>query len=95
MNKADLVKADLVKAVAERSGQTQEVSKGVMDAYHDVITEVLAKGENLPLQGLGTFKVSHRKERMGRNPQTGEAVKIAARNAVTFSAFKALKDAIN
>ena len=59
------------------------------------ITEVLAKGDKLSLVGFGTFGVSKREARDGRNPRTGEVVRIEARNAVTFKAGTALKDAVN
>ena len=88
-------KSELVDAIAEKSGLTKSDSTRALDAVFAVITEALQDGNKVPVAGFGTFAVSRREAREGRNPQTGEKVKIAARNAVTFKAGNALKDAIN
>lgn len=88
-------KVEFVDAVAEKTGLTKVDSAKAIDAVFATITEVLAKGDKLSLVGFGTFGVSERKARDGRNPRTGEVVKIEARNAVTFKAGTALKDAVN
>jgi len=88
-------KVELVEAVAEAAGLTKADATKAIDATIAVITESLAKGVKVPLVGFGTFDVSKRAAREGRNPRTGETVKIAARNAVTFKAGSALKDAVN
>ena len=88
-------KVELVEAVAEKAGLTKSDATKAIDATFATITEVLAKGDKVPLVGFGTFGVSKRAAREGRNPRTGETVKIAARNAVTFKAGTALKDAVN
>ena len=88
-------KAELVEAVATKAGLTKADAGRAIDATLEVITKTLAKGDKVPLVGFGTFAVSKRAARTGRNPQTGEAVKIAARNAITFKAGAALKDAVN
>lgn len=88
-------KAELVEAVANAAGLTKADATRAIDATFATITEALAKGDKVPLVGFGTFAVSKRAAREGRNPQTGETVKIAARNAVTFKAGSALKDAVN
>ena len=88
-------KVELVEAVATKAGLTKADATRAIDATFEVITEALAKGDKVPLVGFGTFAVSKRAARTGRNPQTGEEVKIAARNAVTFKAGSALKDAVN
>lgn len=88
-------KVEFVDAVAEKTGLTKADSARAIDAVFATITEVLAKGDKLSLVGFGTFGVSKREAREGRNPRTGEVVKIAARNAVTFKAGTALKDAVN
>ena len=88
-------KVELVEAVAENAGLTKSDATKAIDATFATITEVLAKGDKVPLVGFGTFGVSKRAAREGRNPRTGETVKIAARNAVTFKAGTALKDAVN
>ena len=83
-------KVELVEAVAEQTGLTKADATRAIDA-----TEALAKGDKVPLVGFGTFAVSKREAREGRNPRTGETVQIAARNAVSFKAGSALKDAVN
>lgn len=88
-------KVELVEAVATATGLTKADSARAIDATFAAITGALAKGDKVPLVGFGTFAVSKRAAREGRNPRTGETVKIAARNAVTFKAGSALKDAVN
>ena len=88
-------KVELVEAVAKAAGLTKADAGRAIDATLDEIKKALAKGDKIPLVGFGTFAVSKRSAREGRNPRTGETVKIAARNAVTFKAGAALKDAVN
>ena len=87
-------KAELVEAIAEKTGLTKADANRALDATFEVITKALKKGERVPVAGFGTFNVSKRKAREGRNPQTGATVKIPARKAVTFKAGTALKDAV-
>jgi nucleoid DNA-binding protein len=88
-------KAELVEAIAEKTGLTKADANRALEATFEVITKALKKGERVPVAGFGTFNVSKRKAREGRNPQTGATVKIPARKAVTFKAGTALKDAVN
>ena len=88
-------KAELVEAIAEKTGLTKADSTRALEATFEVITKALKKGERVPVAGFGTFNVTKRKAREGRNPQTGATVKIPARKAVTFKAGSALKDAVN
>ena len=88
-------KVELVEAVATATGLTKTDSAKAIDATLEAITGALAKGDKVPLVGFGTFAVSKRAAREGRNPRTGETVKIAARKAVTFKAGSALKDYVN
>lgn len=88
-------KVELVEAVAEAAGLTKADATRAIDATFATITEALVKGDKVPLVGFGTFSVSKRAAREGRNPRTGETVTIAARNAVSFKAGSALKDAVN
>lgn len=88
-------KVELVEAIAKKSGLTKADASTALDATLEAITQALKAGDKVPLVGFGTFGVSRRAARMGRNPQTGKEVKIAARNAVSFKAGSALKDAIN
>ena len=88
-------KTELVAAIGERAELSKKDSEKALKAFVDVVTEELKKGEKIQLVGFGTFEVSERPAREGRNPQTGETMKIAACNAPKFKAGKALKDAIN
>jgi len=88
-------KAELVEAIAAKTGLTKADANRALEATFEVITKALKKGERVPVAGFGTFNVSKRKAREGRNPQTGATVKIPARKAVTFKAGTALKDAVN
>ena len=88
-------KADLIAAIAAKTGDTKKVAEASVNAFVDVVTEELKKGEKIQLVGFGTFEVSERAAREGRNPQTGETMTIAACKAPKFKAGKALKDAIN
>ena len=88
-------KAELVEAIAGKTGLTKTDANRALDATFEVITKALKKGERVPVAGFGTFNVSKRKAREGRNTQTGATVKIPARKAVTFKAGTALKDAVN
>ena len=88
-------KVELVEAVAKKTGLTKADANRALDATLAAITGALAKGDSVPLVGFGTFKTAKRAAREGRNPRTGETVQIAARNAVTFKAGSALKDAVN
>lgn len=88
-------KVELIEAVAAKAGLTKADAGRAVDGVIETITEALVKGDRVPLVGFGTFAISKRAARTGRNPQTGETVKIAARNAVTFKAGSALKEAVN
>lgn len=88
-------KVELVEAVAEAAGLTKADATRAIDATFAAITGALKQGDKVPLVGFGTFQVTKRAAREGRNPQTGAPVQIAARNAVSFKAGTALKDAVN
>ena len=88
-------KTELIAAVAEAAEVSKKDSEKVLKAFVDVVTEELKKGEKVQLVGFGTFEVTERAAREGRNPQTGETMKIAASKAPKFKAGKALKDIIN
>ena len=88
-------KAELVAAMAEKTGMKKNDAEKALKAFVDVVTDELVKGEKIQLVGFGTFEVSERPEREGRNPRTGETIKIAASKAPKFKAGKALKDMIN
>ena len=88
-------KQELIAAVAAEANITKADAGKAVDAMTATITKALKKGDSVTLIGFGTFKVSQRAARTGRNPQTGKELKIAARKAPGFSAGKALKDAVN
>ena len=88
-------KAELVAAMAERAELSKKDAEAALKAFTDVVAEELKKGEKIQLVGFGTFEVSERAARTGRNPQTGAEMKIAASKAPKFKAGKALKDSIN
>ena len=87
-------KGDLINEVAKVTSTKKEAQEAV-DCILTSITKALKKKDTVTLVGFGTFKVSKRKARSGRNPQTGEAIKIKAKNIPKFIAGKALKDAVN
>lgn len=88
-------KAELVAAIAEKTELSKKDSEKALKAFIDVVTDELTKGEKIQLVGFGTFEVSERAAREGRNPQTGKTMTIAASKAPKFKAGKALKDVIN
>ncbi len=88
-------KTELVAAMAEASGVSKKDTEAVLKAFTDVVSGELKKGGKIQLVGFGTFEVSERAAREGRNPLTGAAMKIAASKAPKFKAGKALKDMIN
>ena len=87
-------KADLIDKMADDAGITKTAAAAALDSLTDGITSALKRGQKVTLVGFGTFDVSHRKARTGRNPQTGATIMISARNVPKFSAGKALKDAV-
>ncbi|MBQ3600690.1 MAG: HU family DNA-binding protein [Lachnospiraceae bacterium] len=88
-------KAELVAAIAEKTELSKKDSEKALKAFVDVVTEELIKGEKIQLVGFGTFEVSERAAREGRNPQTGATMTIPASKSPKFKAGKALKDVIN
>ncbi len=88
-------KTEIIAAVAEKAGLSKKDAEKALKAFTDTVAEELAKGEKVQIVGFGTFEVSERAAREGRNPQSGETITIAASKAPRFKAGKALKDAIN
>jgi DNA-binding protein HU-beta len=87
-------KGDLVNEVAKITG-TKKEAQAAVDCVFDTITKALKKKGQVALAGFGTFKVAKRKARTGRNPKTGEEIKIKAKNVPKFTAGKGLKDAVS
>lgn len=88
-------KTELVAAIAEQAELSKKDSEKALKAFIDVVSAELKKGEKIQLVGFGTFEVIERAAREGRNPLTGEKMKIKASKAPKFKAGKALKDAVN
>ncbi len=88
-------KSELIEALASKAEVSKKTAGAVLDAFTSTITEELAKKEKVSLVGFGTFETRERAARTGKNPRTGEALKIAASVAPAFKARKALKDAVN
>ena len=88
-------KAELIAAIAAKTGDTKKVAEASVNAFVEAVTEALVKGEKVQLVGFGSFEVRKRAARKGRNPQTKEEIKIPASKAPVFKAGKALKDLVN
>ena len=88
-------KTELVAAIAEQAELSKKDAEKALKAFTDIVGAELKKGEKIQLVGFGTFEVSERAAREGRNPQTGKAMKIKASKAPKFKAGKALKDMLN
>ncbi len=88
-------KAELTEAMAEAADISKAAAARALDGMIDAVTEALKNGDQVSLIGFGTFSVRDRAARTGRNPQTGEAINIAASKNPAFKAGKALKDAVN
>lgn len=87
-------KTELIAAAAESTGLTKKDSEKVLNAVLDSIAAALAKGDKVQISGFGSFEVKEREARVGRNPQTGETMEIAASRVPAFKAGKALKDSV-
>ena len=88
-------KSDLIAEIAAKTGSTKKDAEATLNAFVDVVTEALVKGDKVQLVGFGSFEVRKRAARKGRNPQTKEEIKIPASKAPVFKAGKALKDLVN
>ena len=88
-------KAELIAAIAAKTGDTKKAAEASVNAFVEVVTDVLKEGDKVQLVGFGSFEVRKRAARKGRNPQTKEEIKIPASKAPKFKAGKALKDLIN
>ncbi|MBQ7793111.1 MAG: HU family DNA-binding protein [Clostridia bacterium] len=88
-------KSELIAAVAEQAAISKKDAEKAVNAVVSVVTDALVDGDKVQLVGFGTFEVRARDARTGKNPRTGEAIKIAASKVPAFKAGKALKDAVN
>ena len=91
----NMTKTDLVNVVAAESGLNKKAAEAAVNAVFSAITGALKDGDKVQLIGFGTFEVKDVAAREGRNPQTGETIKIAASKKPSFSASKVLKDSVN
>jgi DNA-binding protein HU-beta len=90
-----MTKAELIEKMAKEASITKAAAGTALDSFLDGVTKALKKKDGkVTLVGFGTFSKSRRKARKGRNPQTGEAIKIKAKNVVKFKAGKKLSDAV-
>lgn len=88
-------KTQFVEAVVAKTGMKKKEAEAAVNAMTEVIADALKAGDKVQLIGFGTFEVKERAARNGRNPKTGETIKIAASKHPSFSAGKALKDSVN
>ncbi len=88
-------KSELIAAIAAKTGETKKDAEATLNAFIDVVTEALVKGDKVQLVGFGSFEVRKRAARKGRNPQTKEEIKIPASKSPVFKAGKALKELVN
>lgn len=90
-----LSKSDMARHVAEKTHTSISKANEAVNAVFDSITEAMAKGEEVRIMGFGTFRISHRSERTGRNPRTGESIRIPAANRPAFTPGSGLVDAVS
>ena len=88
-------RTELISAMSEKSELTKVDTENALKAFIDTVTEELKNGGKVQLVGFGTFEVTERAERQGRNPKTGEAITIPASKSPKFKAGKVLKDIVN
>ncbi len=89
-----MTKADIVEDIAQKTGLTKKEVAETVDLFLEKIGNLLIEGRHLEIRGFGTFKVKERKERMARNPRTGEAVPVPSRKVPVFKVSKMLKDKV-
>ena len=90
-----MTKADIAERIAQRHGFTMKQSQDLLESVFGIIKSTLESGEDLKVAGFGKFEVRQKKDRLGRNPQTGEAITIEARRVLTFKASALLRKSVN
>jgi len=88
-------KSELIKKITEEANVSRKIATDVVNTFINIVKETITKEWEFSLRWFGTFKVSERKARTGRNPRTGEAIEIPARKSVRFKAGSDLKEAVN
>ena len=89
-----MTRTELIQALADETGTDRKLAKAMLEGLTNIIEGQIKAGGEVPLKGLGKFKVQHRQARVGRNPATGEAIQIPAKTVVKFTVAKTLKDLI-
>jgi len=90
----NLTKKDLIEIVAKKANLTNKASRDAVQTFINTVRDSLKRGEKVVITGFGTFSVRSRKQRVGRNPKTGDKITLAARKAPGFTAGKTLKKAV-
>lgn len=90
-----MTKADIIEAIYEKVGFSKKEAADLVELVFDTIKETLARGEKIKISGFGNFVVRDKKPRTGRNPQTGEAIKITQRRVLTFKPSQVLRTEVN
>lgn len=88
-------KASMIDAICEKIGLPKRESTEVVEMLFEMMKETLERGDNLKISGFGSFLIRDKRSRMGRNPQTGQAMEITARRVITFKPSQILRDALN
>lgn len=94
-NQSTMTKADIVERVYQKIGFSKKESSDLVEQVFDLIKQTLEKGEKVKISGFGNFIVREKHERVGRNPQTGDQIKISARRVLTFRPSQVLKAMLN
>lgn len=90
-----MTKADLIERIHEDVGLSKKEAADIIELVFDLIKDTLGRGEKIKISGFGNFEVRSKHARIGRNPQTGEAIEISARKVLTFKPSPVLKNALN
>jgi len=90
-----MTKAEIVEKIYEQVGFSKRESAEIVDTVFEIMKDTLGQGEKIKISGFGNFVVRSKRERIGRNPHTREAITISARKVVTFKASQILKEAVN
>ncbi|HWP35148.1 MAG TPA: integration host factor subunit alpha [Thermodesulfobacteriota bacterium] len=90
-----MTKADLVESIYERVGFSKKESAEIVELVFEIIKQTLERGEKIKIAGFGNFVVREKKSRRGRNPQTGQEIRISARKVLTFKPSQVLKNTLN
>src|SRR3954469_1890370 len=90
-----MTKADIIEAIYQKVGYSKKDAADLVELIFDTIKDTLARGEKIKISGFGNFVVRDKKERTGRNPQTGDAIKISARRVLTFKPSQVLRTDVN